>query len=173
MSLSDVSVTRMLVLCVITSFVLLLGFGRGVCDLLLEEKQRVELNGVKSEMQKYKMQLDDVVSEYNKLSDAYAKLIKAIMVSFTMFKYNFDFYYLPWSDCQSNIWCSSLYHIAGGQQLKMVVVESSEGAASFESVSLEGENLKSTIYNIVFHFSYFLIYFQQTIRNFIHHIGFS
>ena len=95
MSLSDVSVTRMLVLCVITSFVLLLGFGRGVCDLLLEEKQRVELNGVKSEMQKYKMQLDDVVSEYNKLSDAYAKLIKAIMVSFTMFKYNFDFYYLP------------------------------------------------------------------------------
>ena len=46
-------------------------------------------------MQKYKMQLDDVVSEYNKLSDAYAKLIKAIMVSFTMFKYNFDFYYLP------------------------------------------------------------------------------
>ena len=95
MSLSDVSVTRMLVLCVITSFVLLLGFGRGVCDLLLEEKQRVELNGVKCEMQKYKMQLDDVVSEYNKLSDAYAKLIKAIMVSFTMFKYNFDFYYLP------------------------------------------------------------------------------
>ena len=94
MSLSDVSVTRMLVLCVITSFVLLLGVGRGVCDLLLEEK-RVELNGVKSEMQKYKMQLDDVVSEYNKLSDAYAKLIKAIMVSFTMFKYNFDFYYLP------------------------------------------------------------------------------
>ena len=46
-------------------------------------------------MQKYKMQLDDVVSEYNKLSDAYAKLIKAFMVSFTMFKYNFDFYYLP------------------------------------------------------------------------------
>ena len=96
MSLSDVSVTRMLVLCVITSFVLLLGFGRGVCDLLLEEKQRVELNGVKSEMQKYKMQLDDVVSEYNKLSDAYAKLIKAVMVSFTIFKYNFDFFlYLP------------------------------------------------------------------------------